>query len=257
MGEYATLGDVAGKRVLIRSDLNVPLDGDRITDDGRIRASVPTITRLADAGARVVVTAHLGRPKGDNNAEFKMDPVATRLSELIEHPVRKIDVSHGPEAEAAVAEMKEGDVLLLENSRFEKGEEKNDEALSRALAALDFVGLRADANRLVGSLSYGHQRYVEIARALAGNPEVLLLDEPAAGLNLTEKGELGALLRRLKGHGLTILVVDHDMNLVEQVADHITVLNFGRRIADGGPREVLSHPDVIAAYLGEPRDAAA
>ena len=130
--------------------------------------------------------------------------------------------------------------------------------VERALAALDFVGLRAAANRLVGTLSYGHQRYVEIARALAGNPDVLLLDEPAAGLNMTEKGELGALLRRLKGHGLTILIVDHDMNLVEQVADHITVLNFGRRIADGGPRDVLSHPDVIAAYLGEPRtDAAA
>jgi branched-chain amino acid transport system permease protein len=129
--------------------------------------------------------------------------------------------------------------------------------VERALAALDFVGLRGDANRMVGTLSYGYQRYVEIARALAGNPQVLLLDEPAAGLNLTEKQELGALLRRLKGHGLTILIVDHDMNLVEQVADHITVLNFGRRIADGGPREVLSHPDVIAAYLGEPRQDAA
>ncbi len=131
------------------------------------------------------------------------------------------------------------------------------EVVARALAALDFVGLRADANRLVGALSYGHQRYVEIARALAGSPAVVLLDEPAAGLNLTEKQELGALLRRLKGHGLTILIVDHDMNLVEQVADHITVLNFGRRIADGAPRDVLSHPDVIAAYLGEPRQDAA
>ena len=132
------------------------------------------------------------------------------------------------------------------------------ETVARALAALDFVGLRHDANRLVGTLSYGYQRYVEIARALAGNPQILLLDEPAAGLNLTEKHELGLLLRRLKGHGLTILIIDHDMNLVEQVADHITVLNFGRRIADGVPRDVLSHPDVIAAYLGEPRtDAAA
>ena len=129
--------------------------------------------------------------------------------------------------------------------------------VERALAALDFVGLRGDAHRMVGTLSYGTQRYVEIARALAGSPQVLLLDEPAAGLNLTEKGELGALLRRLKGHGLTVLIVDHDMNLVEQVADHITVLNFGRRIADGGPRDVLSHPDVIAAYLGEPRQDAA
>ena len=129
--------------------------------------------------------------------------------------------------------------------------------VQRALAALDFVGLRADANRPVGTLSYGYQRYVEIARALAGSPHVLLLDEPAAGLNLSEKHELGLLLRRLKGHGLTVLIVDHDMTLVEQVADHITVLNFGRRIADGVPREALGHPDVIAAYLGEPRDAAA
>lgn len=127
----------------------------------------------------------------------------------------------------------------------------------RALAALDFVGLRADAHRLVGQLSYGHQRYVEIARALAGTPQTLLLDEPAAGLNPTEKIELGALLKRLKGHGLTILIIDHDMKLVEQVADHITVLNFGRRIADGGKRDVLTNPDVIAAYLGEQHHEAA
>jgi branched-chain amino acid transport system permease protein len=124
--------------------------------------------------------------------------------------------------------------------------------VTRALAALDFVGLRREAGLPVGALPYGHQRYVEIARALAGSPDLLLLDEPAAGLNSTEKQELGALLRRLKGHGLTILVIEHDMKLIEAVADHITVLNFGKRIADGTPREVLNHPEVIAAYLGEP-----
>jgi branched-chain amino acid transport system permease protein len=102
----------------------------------------------------------------------------------------------------------------------------------------------------VQSLSYGHQRLAEIARALAGSPKLLLLDEPGAGLNAVEKSELVQLLKRLKGHGLTILVIDHDMNLVEQVADRITVLNFGRRIADGPPAEVLRNPEVMAAYLG-------
>jgi branched-chain amino acid transport system permease protein len=91
---------------------------------------------------------------------------------------------------------------------------------------------------------------VEIARALAGGPKLVLLDEPGAGLNHVEKDELVRLLKRLKGHGLTVLIIDHDMAMVEQVADHITVLNFGRRIADGTPSEVLRHPDVIAAYLG-------
>jgi branched-chain amino acid transport system permease protein len=122
-----------------------------------------------------------------------------------------------------------------------------------ALAALDFVGVAARADARVGSLSYGHQRLVEIARALAGSPKLLFLDEPGAGLNHGEKDELVRLLKRLKGHGLTIFIIDHDMAMVEQVADHITVLNFGKRIADGTPADVLRHPDVIAAYLGEER----
>jgi branched-chain amino acid transport system permease protein len=120
-----------------------------------------------------------------------------------------------------------------------------------ALAALGFVGLASRAADSVQSLSYGHQRLVEIARALAGNPRLLLLDEPGAGLNHHEKEELVGLLKRLRGHGLTIFIIDHDMNLVEQLADHITVLNFGRRIADGAPAQVLRHPEVIKAYLGE------
>lgn len=120
-----------------------------------------------------------------------------------------------------------------------------------ALSALNFVGLATRADGSIGSLSYGHQRLVEIARALAGQPKLLLLDEPGAGLNHMEKEGLIALLKRLKGHGLTIFIIDHDMAMVEQVADHITVLNFGKRIADGAPADVLRHPDVITAYLGE------
>jgi branched-chain amino acid transport system permease protein len=120
----------------------------------------------------------------------------------------------------------------------------------RARAALDFVGLGERADDSVTSFSYGHQRLIEIARALAGNPTVLLLDEPAAGLNSTEKLRLTELLRAIAATGLTILIIDHDMTLVSQAANHITVLNFGKRIADGTPSEVLRHPDVIAAYLG-------
>ncbi len=120
----------------------------------------------------------------------------------------------------------------------------------RALAALDFVGLASRANEPVTGFSYGHQRLIEIARALAANPTLLLLDEPAAGLNSSEKQALHELLERIAASGLTILIIDHDMTLVSNAASHITVLNFGRRIADGESMAVLRHPDVISAYLG-------
>ena len=120
----------------------------------------------------------------------------------------------------------------------------------RAMEALNFVGLGNRANELISSFSYGHQRLIEIARALAANPALLLLDEPAAGLNSTEKLELHELLKRIAAQGLTILIIDHDMTLVSEAARHITVLNFGRRIADGESMAVLRHPDVVSAYLG-------
>jgi branched-chain amino acid transport system permease protein len=120
----------------------------------------------------------------------------------------------------------------------------------RAQAALDFVGLGERSREFVRRFSYGHQRLIEIARALAGNPTVLLLDEPAAGLNSSEKKHLRDLLDRIAAQGLTILIIDHDMTLVAGVARHLTVLNFGRRIADGDTAEVLRNPDVVAAYLG-------
>jgi branched-chain amino acid transport system permease protein len=130
------------------------------------------------------------------------------------------------------------------------GDGSDDLLTERAMEALTFVGLGNRANEPISSFSYGHQRLIEIARALAANPTLLLLDEPAAGLNSSEKLELHELLKRIASQGLTILIIDHDMTLVSEAAQHITVLNFGRRIADGESMAVLRHPDVISAYLG-------
>lgn len=137
MSRYLTLDDVevAGKRVLVRSDLNVPIAGGEVADDFRIRASLPTINRLREAGATVIVCSHLGRPK-DREPEFRMGPVATRLAELGGFPVRKLDGVTGASVEEAVDSAGRGDVLLLENTRFEPGEKKNDAELAAGLAAL-------------------------------------------------------------------------------------------------------------------------
>jgi phosphoglycerate kinase len=120
---------VSGRTVLVRSDLNVPLDGSRITDDGRIRASVPTISELSAEGAQVIVTAHLGRPKGGPEEKYSLAPVAARLGELLGAPVRLIQLADGVPSVAA------GDVVLLENIRFDPRETSKDDALRGALAA--------------------------------------------------------------------------------------------------------------------------
>lgn len=140
MADLASLGDLRGKRVLVRSDLNVPLDGATITDDGRVRASVPTISRLVEAGARVVVCAHLGRPKGSPDPRYSLAPVATRLSELLGQPVTFAEDTVGESARAAVENMDDGDVVLLENLRFNAGEtakaEEDRAEFADALASL-------------------------------------------------------------------------------------------------------------------------
>jgi phosphoglycerate kinase len=126
--------DVSGKRVLVRSDLNVPLEDGAITDDGRIRASVPTIKALAERGAKVIVCAHLGRPKGEVKAEFSLAPVAARLGELLGTGVVFASDTAGPSAAAISAALGEGQVALLENLRFEAGETSKDDAERGAFA---------------------------------------------------------------------------------------------------------------------------
>ena len=130
-----SLGDLAGKKVLVRSDLNVPLDGTTITDDGRVRASVPTIQKLLDAGASVIVTAHLGRPAGAPEAKYSLAPAAARLSELLGKPVTLADDLVGESAAATVAALQPGDVAMLENVRFDARETSKVDAEREALAA--------------------------------------------------------------------------------------------------------------------------
>ncbi len=134
MTGLADLGDLRGKRVLVRSDLNVPLEDGRITDDGRIRASVPTISTLVDAGARVLVTAHLGRPKGAPEARYSLRPVATRLGELLGTDVAFAEDTVGDSAHSVVAALGDGDVAVLENVRFNVGETSKDDAVRGAFA---------------------------------------------------------------------------------------------------------------------------
>jgi phosphoglycerate kinase len=127
-------GDLAGTRVLVRSDLNVPLEGSTITDDGRVRASVPTIQRLAGAGARVLVTAHLGRPKGAPDPAYSLEPVAERLAELLGSPVLFANDTVGTEAQRIAAALQDGQVAVLENVRFNEGETSKDDAVRGAFA---------------------------------------------------------------------------------------------------------------------------
>ncbi len=128
------LGDLRGRRVLVRSDLNVPLDGATITDDGRVRASVPTIARLRDAGARVIVTAHLGRPKGAPEPAYSLAPVADRLGELLDGQVAFAKDTVGDDARRIVNALEDGDVCVLENVRFNPGETTKDDTERAAFA---------------------------------------------------------------------------------------------------------------------------
>lgn len=163
---------VEGKTVLVRSDLNVPLDDGEVADDFRIGASLPTIRALLDRGAKVVVCSHLGRPKGIDEA-FRMDPVGRRMSQLGGFPVNKLDVVAGPEAEAAISATDATTVTLLENTRFEPGETKNDPELADRLARLaDLFVLDA-----FGSAHRAHATTVGVAERLRSAAGLLLAKE--------------------------------------------------------------------------------
>ena len=206
--------DVEGRRVLVRVDFNVPLDGARVADDTRIRAALPTIEFLRDKGAKVILMSHLGRPKGRIVPELSLNPVATRLGELLETKVRLSTESTGPIAKVLVDSLQPGDVMLLENLRFHEGETSNDPDLSRALAELADVYV----NDAFGAAHRAHASTAGIASQLPAYAG-LLLEKEVENLEAVADDPERPLVVILGGAKVSdkVGVIDRFIELADQV----------------------------------------
>jgi phosphoglycerate kinase len=206
--------DIGGKRVLLRVDFNVPLKEGRVADDTRIRAALSTITYLREQGCRVILMSHLGRPKGAADPAFVLDPVAMRLGQLLGVPVRKVNELSGPGVAAAVAEMEPGDVLLLENSRFDPRETKNDASLVRELAALGdvYVNDAFSAAHRAHATTAGLAEVLPAAAGFQMEQELLALD----GLLADPKRPFVVILGGAKVTD-KIKVIDRFLDLADEI----------------------------------------
>ncbi len=217
----------AGKTSLFNS-----LTGVYTPQEGEILlAAHPGDAQVSVLGKQTHVVNHLGVARTFQN--IRLFPALTALENV------KVGVE---------TRQKSGPVAAMFGMPWQRREER--ESTAAAFALLTRVGLAHRANELAGSLPYGEQRRLEIARALGTGPGVILLDEPAAGTNPAEKRELAELIKRINADGVGVLLIEHDMKLVMSVADRIVVLNFGRRIAEGTPEQIQRDPAVVAAYLG-------
>jgi len=217
----------AGKTSLFNS-----LTGVYTPQEGEIMvAARPGDEPVSVVGKKTHLVNHLGVARTFQN--IRLFPALTALENV------KVGVE---------TRQKAGPVSAMLGLPWQRREER--ESTQTSFDLLGRVGLAHRANELAGSLPYGEQRRLEIARALGTNPGVILLDEPAAGTNPAEKRELAALIRQINADGVGVLLIEHDMKLVMSVADRIVVLNFGQRIAEGTPEQIQRDPAVVAAYLG-------
>ena len=214
--------DFKGKKALVRVDFNVPLADGQITDDTRIQAALPTIQYLINEGARVILMSHLGRPKGEVNEAYRMDPVAQRLAELLNKEVSKVDDCIGPEVEEAVNNMQDGDVLVLENTRFYKEETKNDPDFAKKLASIADVFV-SDA---FGTVHRAHASTVGVAEHLPAVAGFLLQRELEALGDVMENPEhpFVAIMGGAK--------VSDEIGVIRNLMDKIDYLLVGGGIAN-------------------------